>query len=114
MGDNCDSNHSVAIEMEKNFKSDSPTAESQYFIVQNNVKNNYCHMILLQKPLEDKFKVGDHLTLSITGICNITETKNDIFIQITEESEKQKLDSLLRGSLSRLIIRDFYNGAPPV
>ena len=31
-----------------------------------------------------------------------------------EESEKHKLDSLLRGSLSRLIIRDFYNGAPPI
>ena len=31
-----------------------------------------------------------------------------------EESEKQNLDRLLRGSLSRLIIRDFYNGAPSV
>ena len=89
---------------------------------------NFCFFLKINLNLPKQ--VGDHLTLSITGICNITETKNDIFIQITEasshsmkfasliqtseESEKQKLDSLLRGSLSRLIIRDFYNGAPPV
>ena len=37
---------------------DSPAAGSQYFILQNDAQNNYYHMIKLQKPLEDKFKVG--------------------------------------------------------